>query len=634
MANAADIIVNLVAKTGRFERGMDKGSSKLRKFGNSAKRLTKTLGKLALRFAPLAAAGAIFGLARMTKSAIEANDKVGKMATTLGLATDRLRGLQLAAELSGIAQLSFNKGLVKVSKAVVDAANGLTTYQRVFDRLNITTEELLKLSPDQQLLRIGKELVKLKSSTERTAAAYDLFGGRNVQMVNLLANSTEAIEATITQAKLLGVALSDFDVARFEAANDQLTLIKTSFEGIRNTVALSVLPAILLFADAMIGTAESSTENRKAWEDTTREIVRSVGAVVAVFKAVKAVAAGIVAVGINTVRFALEPLRLVEEGWRQIFNLIPGVDVSLNTATRGFTNNLGLGADAMEGIVLNFKGLVGEMDAVVAGWDAAVVRSNEAADIIAKQREELRRVSAELAGILKQRIADAKAEVDLKARLAVLQRVIGGTRSAEEKILANIKLINDALIAGEGERNELIAARTRLEENLVKLAEDQKGLTQVGIQAVRNLQDAFSEFFQFTKGGFRDLLKSFVDLLRKMIAELLARQVLLSFFRAFAKPGNFASKVVKDIEGKRHGGPLAAGEPAIVGEGGRPELFVPSVAGRIIPSGKFGGISIVHNVTVNGADPVRTAEILAPLFAANRQQTLADLRDLRAKGRF
>ncbi len=633
MANAADIIVNLVAKTGRFERGMDKGGSKLRKFGNSAKRLTATLGKLAARFGPLAVAAGAFGLARLTKSAIEANDKLGKMATTIGVSTERLRGLQLAAELAGVASLSFNKGLVKVSKAVVDAANGLTTYQRVFDRLNITTEELLALSPDEQLLRIGKTLVKLKSSTERTAAAYDLFGGRNVQMVNLLANSIEAIEATIEQAKMLGVALSDFDVARFEAANDQLTLIKTSFEGIRNTVALSVLPAILLFADAMIGTAESSTENRKAWEDTTREIVRSVGAVVAVFKAVKAVAAGIVAVGINTVRFALEPLRLVEEGWRQIFNLIPGVDVSLNTATRGFTNNLGLGADAMEGIVLNFKGLVGEMDVVVAGWDKAVVRSNEAADVIARQREELRRVNAELAAILKKRVEDTKLEAEAKARLAVLARIIGSTLTAEEKIVANIKLINDALIVGEGERNELIAARTRLEENLVKLAEDQKGLTQVGIQAVRNLQDAFSEFFQFTKGGFRDLLKSFVDLLRKMIAELLARQVLLSFFRAFAKPGNFASKVVKDIEGKALGGPLGAGQPAIVGERG-PELFVPRSAGTVIPAGRFGGVSVMNNITINGADPERSAQILAPILAQNRQQTLADLRALQAKGRF
>lgn len=44
------------------------------------------------------------------------------------------------------------------------------------------------------------------------------------------------------------------------------------------------------------------------------------------------------------------------------------------------------------------------------------------------------------------------------------------------------------------------------------------------------------------------------------------------------------------------GGPIAANQPAIVGDLG-PELFVPSSAGRIIPNDQLGGGN-TYNITV------------------------------------
>ena len=65
--------------------------------------------------------------------------------------------------------------------------------------------------------------------------------------------------------------------------------------------------------------------------------------------------------------------------------------------------------------------------------------------------------------------------------------------------------------------------------------------------------------------------------------------------------------------GKQHGGPLRAGQLALVGERG-PELFVPRNAGQIVPHGQFGlasggGGSITFNIMGPGpreiADQVR-----------------------------
>lgn len=75
---------------------------------------------------------------------------------------------------------------------------------------------------------------------------------------------------------------------------------------------------------------------------------------------------------------------------------------------------------------------------------------------------------------------------------------------------------------------------------------------------------------------------------------------------------------------RRHGGPVTADEPFIVGEGG-PELFIPDQAGRIIPNKAFGEQSIVVNVN----DPTTTdlaADLSAGLIAAQITQQVELLR--------
>ena len=68
------------------------------------------------------------------------------------------------------------------------------------------------------------------------------------------------------------------------------------------------------------------------------------------------------------------------------------------------------------------------------------------------------------------------------------------------------------------------------------------------------------------------------------------------------------------------GGPVTAGNPYIVGDGGGPELFVPSQSGTIVPNGKFGGGgSVVNNITINAtsADPQAVVNALRKYMQRN-----------------
>ncbi len=76
---------------------------------------------------------------------------------------------------------------------------------------------------------------------------------------------------------------------------------------------------------------------------------------------------------------------------------------------------------------------------------------------------------------------------------------------------------------------------------------------------------------------------------------------------------------------RRHGGPVGADEPFIVGEGG-PELFIPDRAGRIIPNGAgVGGQSIIVNVNDSQTTDL-AADLSAGLIAAQITQQVEMLR--------
>lgn len=76
---------------------------------------------------------------------------------------------------------------------------------------------------------------------------------------------------------------------------------------------------------------------------------------------------------------------------------------------------------------------------------------------------------------------------------------------------------------------------------------------------------------------------------------------------------------------RRHGGPVAANEPVIVGEGGLPELFIPDSAGRIIPNKGFGDQSIIVNINDSTTTDL-AADLSTGLIAAQITQQVELLR--------
>jgi|DEB0MinimDraft_10_1074344.scaffolds.fasta_scaffold00147_17 hypothetical protein len=241
--------VKFVNEMKRAERSAQRFSSK------TSGSLSALSGKMKLLGAVAVAAGAALAF-RGAKEGIDRLDKLAKTADKLGVATEALAGIQYGAELAGVGQETLNKALVRQQKAISDATNGLKTYTRAFEAIGLKAEDLKDLSVDEQFIQIAGALGRVENQTVKTAAAYDIFGGRATDLLVLFQDNEEALRANVEEAKALGIAISRVDAAKVEAAKDSLTRVGFAVDGIVNKALVELAPFIVTVAEELVEVAK------------------------------------------------------------------------------------------------------------------------------------------------------------------------------------------------------------------------------------------------------------------------------------------------------------------------------------------------------------------------------------------
>jgi hypothetical protein len=170
-------------------------------------------------------------------------------------------------------------------------------------------------------------------------------------------------------------------------------------------------------------------------------------------------------------------------------------------------------------------------------------------------------------------------------------------------------------------------------------------------QAARNMQDSFAQFlFDPFESGLKGMLKGFVDILRRMLAEAMSARIfeaigggsgggftdflggLFSFGGAAAGGSTGGGGPVMP---RAAGGPVSGGRSYIVGEKG-PELFVPGASGSIIPNGHgMTGTTLAptYNIDARGAT-MELVKALPAILQENNRRMMEALRDARTRGQF
>lgn len=318
----------LNAALGRAQDAVGRTSAKMREGVNVA-------GKYA---AAAAAAGAAV-LTALVARQMKAIDATAKMADRLGIATERLTGLQRAADLTGVSTQNLNLGLQRMTRRVAEAAQGSGEAQDALKELGLDASALADLSPDKQFAAIAERMNDVGSQSDRVRLAFKLFDSEGVALLNTLALGADEMERIQRESLALGSALDRIDSAQIEAANDALSNVREVAAGIGNRLAVAVSPVLTAIAQQFRAAAIESDGFRDAVDRGIKIAVNVVAALANGLRGLQVVFVALQAGGQTLSAMLIRGFELVAAS---IAKFVDGAIDDINSITRGISNIPGI----------------------------------------------------------------------------------------------------------------------------------------------------------------------------------------------------------------------------------------------------------------------------------------------------
>jgi len=242
------LVVSLTAETAQFTAALDKASYTAEKNFRSISSFAKTAaGSLAALYGAQSIVGFV-------KTQIDAADATGKMAQKVGISVEELSKLQYAAKLADVDTGQLQVGLVKLSKGMVEAANGTGQARNALSAMGVSvknTDGTLK-SSSVVLGEIADKFATYEDGANKTAIATQLFGKSGAELIPLLNAGSKGIKESADELERFGAVITEKAAAQAERFNDNLTRLSTVGSVVGKTIANEVIPYLNQLAEEFL----------------------------------------------------------------------------------------------------------------------------------------------------------------------------------------------------------------------------------------------------------------------------------------------------------------------------------------------------------------------------------------------
>lgn len=431
MATISTLAVNLIARTGTFERKMKKSRRQVTFF----RKQVALAGRAALRFGAglLAVAGpAVLGY--LIIKTLKSIDATAKLAASLDISTEALKGLELAAKITGAELTTITKGIEIMVRRLGEAKLGIGEAKRALETMGLSVDDLIAAGTEEAFKIIAEEISKIPAAANRAVTAYMIFGRQGVKLLNLFKDGRKGIEAFRKEAEKLGITFSAVDASRVEAANDAIARAQFAIQGIIQDLTIELAPLIESISKSFTDWATES----KALRENIIGIIKPFITGMAFMKDLVDVIGGSIRVIVGIVQGALA---IIVIGIGQIIGVV--------------SKNIGgmiqeVGKELEDAGLKNMEAGFKQVGAGITGTATFGV-----ADFYEKQERAAARLAAELEKTAAQRVKDAKAMAIQKIAAEVLAKQFDqGTRIATqmatpiEKYNATLTQLNELAAVG------------------------------------------------------------------------------------------------------------------------------------------------------------------------------------------
>ena len=508
----------------------------------------------------LAAVAGVAGLGLLIRSSLQSIDKLGKLSRQVFISTEDLSAFRLAADLGGTSLEAFAKGARTMAIGINDwLVKGTGIAKEAFEQLGITQDDLRATNNDlfAQFELVANALRKMEGGTNKTAIAYKLFGGRNIELLTAIEKGTAGMEEMRKEAERFGIVLDSRLVKKVEDANDSITRSKMVFKGLTEHFTIALAPAI--------ETVSTNLRDKLLhWIEKTHGSVDAFGNTLgtSIIQSIK--------------KFVLTIVEH-QDKFRNTAIVFQNLAISLENIGRALTFKGGF-KDFKEMIVTDLADIQAQVEAVSESFDKLLVKDVGAFDF------EDKKMKAILEGYKKK----DKAVTDSS-------KVLKGAYDFEDKRMkAQLESFKET-----EKQKELIR-----KQGLSELKTNMEGTLTI-------LSGHSAKAFKMLKA--HKIAEAIVNTYSAVMKAFATYPPPINYAVAGSALA-FGMAQVQQIRSqkftpRRQGGLVSENKPYMVGEGG-PETFIPNSAGTIVPGG-VGGQNVNVNFTINAVNTAGFQQLLA-----------------------
>lgn len=222
--------VEFLLKDQKLKAGLAKVGAKLQSIGKIGAAAT----------APL-----IAGFAAASVAFAETGAHLDDLSKRTGISGGALSELSYAAQQSGTDINVLANGVSKLQKNITAAAAGGGKFAETLAAMNVDVAALAALSPEQQFLTIADAISKVADPTNRAALAQQAFGGAAKQLLPLLAEGRDGIDALRKAGVDLGISMSTEQTQAAAEFDDALSELKQQTMGVAMQIGAALAPALV-----------------------------------------------------------------------------------------------------------------------------------------------------------------------------------------------------------------------------------------------------------------------------------------------------------------------------------------------------------------------------------------------------
>jgi hypothetical protein len=245
----------------------DKGTPKLVKFRNETKKTQGSSEKLSKAIKGVGAGMAVMGAAavaggaalfKIASDTATNRDEIMKMSRELGTSTEHLSGMSHALQLGGTDLKTYEKGLARLSKNILDADRGLSTATQGFSELGVQIKDsngVLKTN-EQLVFEVADKFKDMPDGVIKSAKAQELFGKSGKSLINTLNLGSAGMREQIQEAEKLGLTFDKVAGEEAEKFNDTLLRLQATGQGTLAEMGEELIPLVTDTMESLTRTME------------------------------------------------------------------------------------------------------------------------------------------------------------------------------------------------------------------------------------------------------------------------------------------------------------------------------------------------------------------------------------------